>query len=110
MALTLERVWGATERPWGYEWRVDYRDGDGVIQGHALTFPSLPSKADRDQAVARLQQQLETQPVSAPPADPKDTEIAELTTRVTVLTADKAALQVELALYKPKPAVGEEIV
>lgn len=115
--VQIDRVWGGTERPWGYEWRVESRDDvTGERDSHVLTFPTAPSVKARDAAVAQLLQQYSAQPAYVRPVDPKDAEITSLTEAVGLLTAekavlvaDKAALQQELALYKPKPVVGGEI-
>lgn len=50
--LTVDRIWGHTERPWGYEVRVDYRGGaQGAIINEVVTFPTQPTQAESDAAV-----------------------------------------------------------
>jgi hypothetical protein len=54
MAIILESVWGHTERPWGYEVRVDYVDSDtGRIVNEVLTWDSqvAPAQSVIDAAV-----------------------------------------------------------
>lgn len=49
MEATL--IWGHTDRPWGYEVRVDYQDDNGKIYNEVLNFPSEPNQIEIESAV-----------------------------------------------------------
>ena len=65
MAITLKSVWGHTERPWGYEVRVNFEEA-GVIYNEVATFPQEPTQAVLDARVESLRVRLEEQ-VHPPP-------------------------------------------
>ena len=97
MALTLKSVWGHTERPWGYEVRVDFTDDSGAIRNEVLTFKAEPSEKELDDAVASLKSgvegriSLELVDAAKPPEPTKE----ELLVKVATLEAEKAVLIAE---------------
>lgn len=58
MSVATQLVWGHTERPWGYEVRVDYLDGE-TVHNHVLTWPAEPTPAEIDALVESTRMQLQ---------------------------------------------------
>jgi len=46
MKLTFDRLWGHTERPWGYEIRVIFKDEEGRDVNDVLTFEKKPTEEE----------------------------------------------------------------
>jgi hypothetical protein len=111
MALTLKSVWGHTERPWGYEVRVDFvEDTTGVIHNEVMTFKAEPPKAVPFIAYraiiaailarkASLESRIAMEAAeAAKPPEPTKEDL--LTAKVAVLEAEKAALTKQVADLK----------
>jgi len=60
VVLKTTLVWGHVERPWGYEVRVDFVDGDGRIYNECLTFAAEPDSSELDEAIESHRLMLES--------------------------------------------------
>jgi hypothetical protein len=103
MTITLKSIWGHTERPWGFEVRVDFTDDSGAIHNEVMTFPKEPEQKELDDAVASLKVSVESRialEVVEKAKPPEPTEVEILTAKVTKLESDKAVLVKEVADLK----------
>lgn len=97
MALKLLNTWGHTERPWGYEVRVDYADDDGEIYNEVLTFKAEPDAGALTAASDTRLATVERRIADVAAVEPEQTR-EELQTRVVELEAEVATLEDRLAL------------
>jgi len=107
--MKLLQTWGRTERPWGYEIRVDFEDDDGMIHNEVMTFPSEPKDEDVDGQVAAIQTRLETRKEDT--VESVQAVIDETTAKIEELQAKVDSLSIiKTAISEAKALVDSESV
>ena len=97
MAVKLKSVWGHIQRPWGYEVRVDFTDGEHIYNRCITTEKEL-STADLDLKIAVLQNAVERDVALEIAETAKPVELAkeELLEKIVSLEIEKSELLAEI--------------
>jgi len=74
MKLTFDRFWGHTERPWGYEIRVIFKDEEGRDVNDVLTFEKKPTEKEIQGILELVKAKWENM---GPPPDPMKVYVPE---------------------------------
>jgi len=91
--MKLIQTWGKVQRPWGFEIRADYDDGQGKIINEVMNFDKEPEQKQIDLKLAEIQSRLEAVKPELPIMEMVDPEKESLKAEIVTLKAQVASLR-----------------
>lgn len=105
MDIEILNIWGDTERPWGYEIRVDLKT-ENKIYNEILTFKKKPTVDEINEAIQDKKSRIENLQSLPKPIS----QISELKENLIILKEENAKLKSEKEqLIKDKEELEKEV-